>query len=84
MISTKRTVSDKVSRQRQIAKFVRLILVHRRMRVWYAKNKLTTARVDKLARRMGVSSRTIWRDWKTLVTCYEELGSTSLDHADDD
>ena len=63
--------TDAERREKQGAKVVRIIRVHRLMR---GKTQLSADDAEAVANELRVSARTVYRDWKVLQEAYKQLG----------
>lgn len=71
-----RNKTDVERREQQANHFIRIILVHNKT------SHLETVSVevaDEIAKELGCSQRTVWRDVKVLRGAYEKLGGRKLE-----
>ena len=69
-------VSDADRRKRQAERIVRILTVHKESE---GPDSHSKDRAELIASKLGVSVRTIWRDFATLRLLYETLGTEKLD-----
>jgi predicted DNA-binding transcriptional regulator YafY len=75
ILKTIQTKSDAERRDNQANHFMRIILVHHKI----SRQEVTEESVTKIAKEIGCSSRTVWRDIAALRKAYDKLGTNKLD-----
>lgn len=68
--------ADSVKRRRQEDKLVRVLRVHK---ITHRKLPLSKADAQEIATKLGVCTRTLYRDLAALKKLYDVLGTTKLD-----